>query len=165
LICLRLRYSNHPHSSSFISSFKTEYSYPHNKILSFIFTSPTSIILYTSLLPNYQLAGPTRQPPSPFISQPTHPTPYSPSCAPGPSAVGWDGARGRRRRPRIPAPLPPNLRRGSPPTGATGSNSGSQHPSSPAPAGGLRSGRQRISPPRCSLPTIHAMMTPRSSLQ
>jgi hypothetical protein len=39
---------DHPHSSHFIFSSKTEYTYLDSKILSFISTSPTSILLHIS---------------------------------------------------------------------------------------------------------------------
>jgi hypothetical protein len=101
---------DHPHSFSFIFSFKTEYTYRVSEIPSFIFTSLASIIIY--FFPSSQLPtpGPTRQPlPSLFIlsTATSHPSPLSlppatssPPPASGPPDAGRSrgraGARGRR---------------------------------------------------------------------
>jgi hypothetical protein len=78
---------------------------------------PSSFI--SPFYPNHHPAGPTRHPPhlSPSLpkSPPSHPVLSaavhgSPTCAPGFSAAGRDGAQGRRRRARP----PPNPGSGEP---------------------------------------------------
>jgi hypothetical protein len=62
---------DHPHSSNFISSFKTEYVILLIQVISFIFTSLVSIILYTSIL-SQQLSGGTHTSASPYHLPPPH---------------------------------------------------------------------------------------------